>query len=103
MTSTDAAANSRSSDESGPRQWDRIRKRPKDYRQANLLDYEEAVRSNCTIRIGPGKPAMMPASTAWPSFTVSALSASDLISRNNSRRLRAEMMMKLERMTETLE
>jgi len=32
MTSTDAAANSRSSDESGPRQWDRIRKRPKDYR-----------------------------------------------------------------------
>jgi len=45
MTSTDAAANSRSSDESGPKQWGRIRKRPEDYRQANLLDYEEAVRT----------------------------------------------------------
>ncbi|HLG84647.1 MAG TPA: acetate--CoA ligase [Bradyrhizobium sp.] len=45
MTSTDAAANSRRSDESGPKQWDRIRKRPEDYRQANLLDYEEAVRT----------------------------------------------------------
>jgi len=45
MTSTDAAANSRRSDESGPKQWDRIRKRPEDYRQANLLDYEEAIRT----------------------------------------------------------
>ena len=47
MTTTDTAANSRNSNGSKPeqRQWGRIRKRPEDYCGANLLDYEECIRT----------------------------------------------------------
>ena len=47
MTTTDTAANSRSADGSKPeqKQWERIRKRPEDYRGANLLSYEECTRT----------------------------------------------------------
>ena len=47
MSTTDAAANSRNLDESKPeqRQWERIHKRPEDYRGANLPNYEECTRT----------------------------------------------------------
>jgi acetyl-CoA synthetase len=47
MSTTDTAANARNADDSRPeqRQWDRIRKRPEDYRGANLPDYEQSTRT----------------------------------------------------------
>ncbi|HET7492874.1 MAG TPA: acetate--CoA ligase [Bradyrhizobium sp.] len=47
MTTTDTAANSCRSNESKPKQgqWQQIRKRPEDYRGANLLNYEECTRT----------------------------------------------------------
>jgi acetyl-CoA synthetase len=47
MTTMDTAANSSRSDESKPqqRQWERIRKRPDDFRGANLENYEEYTRT----------------------------------------------------------
>ena len=47
MSTTDAATNSRNLDESKPeqRQWERIHKRPEDYRGANLPNYEECART----------------------------------------------------------
>ncbi len=47
MTTTDTAGNSRSIGDSGSgqRQWELIRKNPKDYRGANLVDYNEYARA----------------------------------------------------------
>ncbi len=47
MTSTDTATDSRGLNESktGPMEWERIRKRPKDYVGANLVDYDEYAKA----------------------------------------------------------